>query len=109
MKITEFKSYRDIDRKYVKIRNVDKRTIKNLKLKKLIEPFVGIIYLDQECGISLRILGDENQILDDVMLIVRCDAAINFDFEIYDGQSRLEKYLCQINDGYYNEQINELI
>ncbi|MCD7892378.1 MAG: hypothetical protein LUG60_01630 [Erysipelotrichaceae bacterium] len=109
MKITEFNSYRDIDRKYVKIRNVDEVAIKSLKIENLTEPFVGIIYLDQECGISLRILGDKNQILDEMLMIARYDAITNFDFEIFDGQSTLEEYLYEINDSYYTEEISELI
>ena len=69
MEFKDFKNFREYDRKFVKVTNLSKDLKKSLKIEKLQEPIYGILYIDIECGVSLRILGDEKTEIKDVRML----------------------------------------
>lgn len=109
MKFRDFKSFRDYDRKIVKITNVNEDLKKGLKITELAEPIYGILYIDRQCGASLRITGNDNIEYKDIMLIVRSGQFNDMNFEIVDGNDFTKKILDQINEGYYDDNFNELL
>ena len=109
MKFKEFKNFRDYDRKLVKITNVDENLKKGLKIEDLSEPIYGILYIDRQCGVSLRITGNETTDYKDIMLIVRSNMFNEMNFEIFDGNDFMKEILKQINEGYYDDNFNELL
>ena len=110
MKISEFKSFRDFDRKFVKITNVNNKDKVRLKLDNLKEPWYGILYIDEECGISLRVLGNEDNFIKDKGILLRADVFDDIDFEIFDGTNELKNVLDnQINKYYYSDKYEELL
>ncbi len=109
MKFKDFKNFRDYDRKFVKVTNIDEKTKNALKIDKLEEPIYGILYIDRECGTSLRITGNELTKIEDTALIARADCFEKMNFELFDGNDFMEEVLEQINEGYYDEQLNELL
>ena len=109
MKFKDFKSFRDYDRKIVKITNVDEDLKKGLKIEELTEPIYGILYIDRQCGTSLRITGNENTEYNDIMLIVRSGQFNEMNFEIFEGNEFTKKILDQIDEGYYDDNFNELL
>ena len=109
MKYKDFKNFRDYDRKFVKVTNLDLHTKKGLQIEKLTEPIYGILYIDIECGTTLRVTGNETTEIKDTALIVRADCFENVDFELFDGNDFMKEILSQINEGYYDEQLDELL
>ena len=64
-------NFRDYDRKYVLCK--DKDIIKKLDIK-LSVPFIGYLYIDHINGVSLRIVGDENnKLIEGIPYIFRYD------------------------------------
>ena len=110
MKFKDFKSFRDYDRKFVKVTNISNEIKKSLKIEKLHEPIYGILYIDVECGVSLRILGDAETEIKDEGILLRCDAFEGISFEIFEGTDYLKDVLeNQINKFYYDNKLNELL
>lgn len=109
MKYKDFKNFRDYDRKFVKVTNLDPSVKKSLQIQKLDDPLYGILYIDRECGTSLRITGNETSNIDVTALIVRADSFKDADFEDFEGNNLMKVILSQINENYYDEQLNELL
>lgn len=109
MKYKDFKNFRDYDRKFVKVTNLDPSVKKSLQIQKLDDPLYGILYIDRECGTSLRITGNETSNIDVTALIVRADSFKDADFEDFEGNHLMKVILSQINENYYDEQLNELL
>lgn len=109
MKYKDFKNFRDYDRKFVKVTNLDPSVKKSLQIQKLDDPLYGILYIDRECGTSLRITGNETSNIDVTALIVRADSFKDVDFEDFEGNHLMKVILSQINENYYDEQLNELL
>ena len=109
MKFKEFKNVRDYDRKIVKVTNIDEKLKKDLKIEELSEPIYGILYIDRQCGSSLRITGNETKQYKDIMLIVRSGQFAEMNFEIFPGDDFTKKVLNEINEGYYDDNLNELL
>ena len=109
MKYKDFKNFRDYDRKFVKVTNLYPSVKKSLQIQKLDDPLYGILYIDRECGTSLRITGNETSNIDVTALIVRADSFKDADFEDFEGNHLMKVILSQINENYYDEQLNELL
>lgn len=109
MKFKDFKSFRDYDRKFVKVTNLDEATKKGLKIDKLTEPIYGILYIDRECGATLRITGNSTTEYTDIMIIDRAGSFNDAEFELFEGNPFMEEILKQINEGYYDDNLNELL
>lgn len=108
MKFKEFKDFRNCSLKLVEISNIPQKIKKGLKIENLEEPLIGILYIDYECGISLRILGNADQTIEDEMLIARAETFDNMIFKII-SNSKYNKELEKIKENYYkDEKINEL-
>lgn len=92
-------NFRDYDRKYVLCR--DKDIIKKLDIK-LSVPFIGYLYIDHIKGISLRIVGDENNtLIEGIPYIFRYDDIKDIDFEIVNNKI-LE--FDKLMDNYYKDK-----
>lgn len=110
MEFKEFKNFRDYDRKFVKVTNFSKENIKKLKIENLTEPIYGILYIDKECGVTLRILGDEKNNIKDEGIMLRSSAFENLNFETFEGNDFLKDVLKnQINEYYYDDNLNKLL
>ena len=110
MEFKEFKSFREYDRKFVKVTNISNDIKKSLKVDKLQEPLYGILYIDVECGVSLRILGNAETEIKDEGILLRCDAFEGINFELFEGTDYLKDVLeNQINKFYYDDKLNELL
>lgn len=110
MEFKEFRSFRDYDRKFVKVTNIDDSIKKSLKIDKLIEPIIGILYIDEMCGVTLRILGNEKVELNDIGIILRADSFGKANFNVYEGNDFLKDVLMnQINQIYYDKKRNDLL
>ena len=109
MKFQDFKSFREYDRQFVKVTNIDKRYIKSLKIEKLQEPIYGILYLDKVCGVTLRVLGDAKTEIKDKMLLLRRDCFEEIDFEVFEGTDFLNDILQNQISGYYDDKLNALL
>ena len=104
MKFSDFKSFRDYDRKIFKVYGLDENIKHGLK-----DPIYGILYIDRECGTTLRIVGDDNTKYEDTMAVVRATAFNNAKFEKFDGDSFTKEVLEQISEVYYDEKLDELL
>ena len=92
-------NFRDYDRKYVLCK--DKDIIKNLDIK-LSVPFIGYLYIDHINGISLRLVGDENnKLIEGIPYIFRYDDIKDIDFEIVDN--KIEEF-DSLMDNYYKDK-----
>ena len=110
MEFKDFKNFREYDRKFVKVTNLSNDLKKSLKIEKLQEPIYGILYIDIECGVSLRILGDEKTEIKDEGIMLRCDAFDKINFEIFEGTDFLKDVLKnQINKFYYDKKLDDLL
>ncbi len=109
MKFKEFKNFREYDRKFVKVTNIDEKTKKGLKIDELDEPIYGILYIDKQCGTTLRITGNDKIDYKEYMLLARADSFHDMEFEIFDGTDYLKEILEQINETYYDDNLNELL
>ena len=109
MKFKEFKNFREYDRKFVKVTNIDEKTKKGLKIDELDEPIYGILYIDKQCGTTLRITGNDKIDYKEYMLLARADSFHDMEFEIFDGTDYLKEVLEQINETYYDDNLNELL
>ena len=109
MLFKDFKSFRDYDRKFVKVSNIDQRTKKTIDFCGLEEPVYGILYIDKQCGTTLRITGNERINYDDFIFLVRADSFYDMNFEIIDGTDYLNDVLNQINELYYDDSFNKLL
>ena len=110
MKYSDFKSFREYDRKVFRATNIPKEIKKSLGIDKLEEPFYGILYNDYQCGASFRILGNESKIIKDEMLIIRSSSFEEMEFEHFDGKkAQFESALEEINKGYYDEHLDAIL
>lgn len=110
MEIKEFKSFRDYDRKFVKVTNIGAETKKSLKIEKIEEPIFGVLYIDKSNGITLRILGNETSEIKDEVILLRANAFGKANFEIFKGNDYLKDVLyTQINKLYYDKNREELL
>ena len=110
MEIKEFKSFRDYDRKFVKVTNIGAETKKSLKIEKIEEPIFGVLYIDKSNGITLRILGNETSEIKDEVILLRANAFGKANFEIFKGNDYLKDVLNnQINKLYYDKNREELL
>ena len=92
-------NFRDYDRKYVLCR--DKDIIKKIDIK-LSVPFIGYLYIDHIKGISLRIVGDENNtLIEGIPYIFRYEDIKDIDFEIVNNKI-LE--FDKLMDNYYKDK-----
>ncbi len=110
MKFREFKNFREYDRTFVKVTNMSNNVKRGLKVGNLEDPLYGILYIDKQCGATLRVLGNKNKFIPDKILIIRYTGFDDMDFEIFEGTNGLKNILVnQINKIYYDEDINKLL
>ena len=93
MKLKKYK-FRDIDNVWVLFdKDKDIKKINKLTKNKFsYDPILGVIYIDHEMGISIRILGNvykdktgysfSDEFIDEKISIIRCNKKINFDATI---------------------------
>lgn len=109
MLFKDFKSFRDYDRKFVKVTNVDSKYKKKSYIENLNEPLYGILYIDRTCGTTLRIVGDTNTKIEDSIILLRASMFGNMQFEVFEGTDYLKETLDNINDVYYDDKRNEIL
>ena len=98
MKVCEF-SFRELDRKWVGIENKKfcKKIAKKIKMRKLICPIFGYFYIDKECGLLLRVLGNiekdgrnklylDNELIFDEEKVVDYEFVSKFEVELLDDE-----------------------
>ena len=98
MKVCEF-SFRELDRKWVGIENKKfcKKIAKKIKMRKLICPIFGYFYIDKECGLLLRVLGNiekdgrnklylNNELIFDEEKVVDYEFVSKFEVELLDDE-----------------------
>lgn len=108
MKFSEFEDFRSCNLKLVEINHIPNDVKKRLKIEKLEEPLIGILYIDYECGISSRILGNDKTKIENEMLITRAETFKNMRFKTI-SNSKYDKELDIMKGNYYkDERINEL-
>jgi len=104
-KITEF-NFREIDRKFVLVKSLS-RKFDNYGIKNLSNPFLGILYFDVDCGMTLRILGNPNdemmqsEYTNNFATILRADCFEELEFELYNEKINDYGILKQL-EGYYD-------
>lgn len=104
-KITEF-NFREIDRKFVLVKSLSKK-FDNYGIKNLSNPFLGILYFDVDCGMTLRILGNPNdemmqkEYTNNFATILRADCFEELEFELYNEKINDYGILKQL-EGYYD-------
>lgn len=110
MILSEVNSFRDLDRKIIKISKLDEVLKNNLNINHLKEPLYGITYIDEQSGLTLRILGDDNTQLDDQIILVRADMFEGIEYEYIDGSKEMIDILKnQIEENYYDERFISLL
>ena len=83
---------------------------KSLKIDKLKEPLIGIVYIDKTSGVTLRILGNEKTEIKDEVVLLRVNTFDKANFEIFEGNDYLKDVLKnQINKTYYDKKLEELL
>lgn len=98
MKVCEF-SFRELDRKWVGIENKKfcKKIAKKIKMRKLVCPIFGYFYIDKECGLLLRVLGNiekdgrnklylDNELIFDEEKVVDYEFVSKFEIELLDDE-----------------------
>lgn len=98
MKVCEF-SFRELDRKWVGIENKKfcKKIAKKIKMRKLVCPIFGYFYIDKECGLLLRVLGNiekdgrnklylDNELIFDEEKVVDYEFVSKFEVELLDDE-----------------------
>ncbi len=106
MKFADFKNFRDYDRKIVKVTKLDKKYLKDYNL---VEPITGILYIDKECGVTLKVLGDDRKTLKNIAYIIRIDKIKDAEFKIIKGKKEELEELEKIIANYYDEKFNMLL
>ncbi len=105
MKIID-SNFRDIDKEIIKIE--DKNILKKVGLELNI-PFYGIIYIDHRNGVSLRILGDDNNnLLLGEAYILRYEDIKHLEVNSLDDYKDKDLVLKMINSYYLDEDINKI-
>ncbi|MBR2711377.1 MAG: hypothetical protein IKE89_02790 [Bacilli bacterium] len=99
MKVIDF-NFRDIDKMIIQLDDVKLLDKVDLKLD---VPYYGVIYIDHEKGISLRILGDENNnLIVGVPYILRYDDIKNIEVvEVEDYKNK--ELVLKMLDPYYSD------
>lgn len=107
MKFSDVKSFRDIYLKYVEVTNVPDDVRSGLDIEDMEEPLFGLIYVDHEYGITLRIFGNKNTYIDTDALLVRSAGFGDMEFKVIDDKlldSTGEK-IKQVKNYYIDEEL----
>lgn len=99
MKIIDF-NFRDIDKMIIQLDDTNILKVIDLKLD---VPFYGVIYIDHEKGISLRILGDDNNnLIVGIPYILRYDDIKNV--EVVEVENfKYKELVDKMLDPYYSD------
>lgn len=112
MKLNEFNKIEDYDLKIVEISNLSNKLKTSLKRRfKISEPVLGILYIDENYGITVDLLGDKTKKIDKTT-IIRGEVLEESDFNILEDSKLYKEYNDRIEriklEFYYNQNLLKL-